>query len=173
MMTDYASGYANAMKGMLGEIPVDAGMFKNAFRQQASITDKMSRVVLAAAEKSTEISATWTKSTLGELGNVVNAQDDPSGYTKAVSDFARAQAELSAKSMEAFADVATTAQVKAIELMLAADKGPGNGAAKAARKPRSGSGQPSPSPSPQNASKAAKKAARETSAAAEKVVVNH
>ena len=169
-MTDYAIGYANAVKGMLGEIPVDAGMFKNAFRQQASITDKMSRVVLAAAEKSTEISTTWTKSTLGELGNVTNAQDDPSGYTKAMSDFARAQAELSAKSMEAFADVATTVQVKAIELMLATDKGPGNGASKAARKSRSGSGQLASSP--HNASKAVKKAAKETSAAAEQVVAN-
>ena len=169
-MTDYANGYVNVMKGMLGAIPVDAGMFKNAFRQQASITDKMSRVVLAAAEKSTEISATWTKSTLGELGNVTNAQDDPAGYAKAMSGFARAQAELSAKSMEAFADAAATAQVKTIELMLAADKGPGNGASKAARKPRSGSGRLAPSP--QSASKAAKKAAGETSAAAEKVVVN-
>lgn len=168
-MTDYANGYANVMKGMLGEFPVDAGVFKNAFRQQASIMDEMSRVVLAAAERSTEISATWTKSTLGELGCVTNVQDDPSGYTKAMSEFAIAQAELSARSMEAFADVAKTAQVRTIELMLATDKNPSNGASRAARKSRSGSGQPASSP--QVASKAARKAAKDTPAA-EKVAVN-
>ena len=140
-MTKNANGYTKAMTGMLGEFPVDAGMFKNAFRQQASITDKMSKVVLAAAEKSTEISATWTKSALGELGNVTKAQDHPSDYAMAVGDFALAQAELSARSMEAFADMATTVQVKTIELMLAADKDPGNGASKAARKSPSGTGQ--------------------------------
>ncbi len=69
-MTKNANGYTTVMKGMLGELPFDAGMFKSAFRQQASVADKMSRVVLAAAEKSTEISAAWTKSALGEIGNV-------------------------------------------------------------------------------------------------------
>ena len=171
-MTNYANGYANAMKGLFGEFPVNAGMFKSAFRQQASITDKMSRVVLAAAEKSTEISATWTKSALGELGNVTNAQDDPSDYTKAMNDFAIAQAELGAKSMEALADVATTAQVKTFELMLAADKDPGDGASKVARKPRSGSGSGRPASPSQVASKAARKAAKDTSSTAEKVALN-
>ncbi len=169
-MTKNANGYTNVMKGMLGEFPVDAGMFKSAFRQQASITDKMSKVVLAAAEKSTEISTTWTKSTLGELGNVTNAQNHPSDYTMAMSDFALAQAELSAKSMEAFADVATTFQVKTLELMLAADKGPGNGASKAARKSRTGTGRSTPPP--HDASKAAKKAPKELPDATEKVAVN-
>ena len=169
-MTRNANGYTKVMKGMLGEFPVDAGMFKDAFQQQASITDKMSQVVLAAAEKSTEISATWTKSTLGELGNVTKAQNHPSDYTMAMSDFALAQAKLSAKSMEAFADVATTVQVKTLELMLAADKDPGNGASKATRKSGTGAGRPTP---PSHASsKAAKKAPKELADSAEKVAVS-
>ena len=169
-MTKNANGYTKVMKGMLGELPVDAGMFKSAFRQQASITDKMSKVVLAAAEKSTEISATWTKSTLGEIGNVTKAQDHPYDYTMAMSEFALAQAELSARSMEAFAEVATTVQAKTIELMLAADMESGNGASKAPRKPRSGTGRPTP-PS-HAASKAAKKAPDDLPDAAEKVAMN-
>ncbi len=169
-MTKYANGYTKVMAGMLGESPVDTGMFKSAFRQQAAITDRMSKVVLAAAEKSTEISAKWTKSTLGELGNVTRVQDHPSDYPMAMSEFALAQAELSAKSMEAFADLATTVQVKTVELMLAADKEPGNGASKAARKSRSGTGRAAP-PS-HGDSKASKKAPKELPAAAEKVVVN-
>ena len=169
-MTKDANGYTKVMKGMLGEFPVEAGMFKSAFRQQASITDKMSKVVLAAVEKSTEISATWTRSTLGDLGNVTKVQDHPSDYTMAVSEFALAQAELSAKSMEAFADVAATVQVKTVELMLAADKDPGNGASKVARKSRSGTGRPTPPP--HGASKAVKNAPKELPDAAEKVAMN-
>ena len=169
-MSKYANEYTKVMTGMLGEFPVDAGMFKSAFRQQASITDKMSKVVLAAAEKSTEISATWTKSTLGELGNVAKVLDNPSDYTMVMSEFALAQAELSAKSMEAFADVATTVQVKTIELMLAADKDSGNGALKTARKSRSGKGRAT-SPS-HGVSNAAKKVTKELPAAAEKVAAS-
>lgn len=169
-MTKNANGYTNVMNGMLGEFPVDAGMFNSAFWQQASITDKMSKVVLAAAEKSIEISAAWTKSTLGELGNVAKAQNHPADYTLAMGDFAHAQAELNAKSMEAFAEVATTIQAKTVELMLAADKGPGNGASESAKSPRSGTGRPTPPP--HVASKAAKKATKELPDAAEKVAVN-
>ena len=169
-MTKHSSGYTKVLTGMLGEFPVDAGMFKNAFRQQASITDKMSKVVLAAAEKSTEISATWTKSALGALGNVTKAQDHPSDYAMAMSDFALAQAELSAKSMEAFADMATTVQVKTIGLMLSADKDQGNGASKAAGNSRSGTGRKTP-PS-HGASKVAKNATKELPDAAAKVTVS-
>lgn len=169
-MTKNANEYAKMMKDMLGAFPVDTGMFKDAFMQQASIADKMSKVVLDAAEKSTEISAEWTKSTLGKLGNVTDAQDDPSDYTQAMSEFAFAQAELSAKSMEAFADVATTVQTKTIELMLAEDKDLGNRASKTARKSRSETGRPT-SP-PHGASKAARKATKELSAAAENVAVS-
>lgn len=169
-MTKNANGYTTVMKGMLGELPFDAGMFKSAFRQQASVADKMSRVVLAAAEKSTEISAAWTKSALGEIGNVTRAQDHPSGYTMAMSEFALAQAELSARSMEAFADVATTVQVKTVELMLAADRDLGSGASKAATDSRSGSGRPTPPP--RAASKAARKAPKDLPDAAGKVALN-
>ncbi len=132
-MTKNANEYATMMKDMLGAFPVDTGMFKDAFKQQASVTDKMSKVVLDAAEKSTEISAGWTKSTLGKLGDVTDVKEDPSDYTKAMSEFASAQAELGAKSLEAFADVAKSVQLKTIELMLAAGNDLGKGASNATR----------------------------------------
>ena len=170
-MTKNANGYTTVMTGMLGELPLDAGMFKSAFRQQASVADKMSKVVLAAAERSTEISAAWTRSALEEIGNVTMAQDHPSDYTMAMSEFALAQAELSARSMEAFADVATTVQVKTVELMLAADRDLGNGASKAATESRSGSGRPTP-PSRAASKKAARKAPKDLPDTARKVTLN-
>ena len=93
-----------------------------AFKTQATFADKMSKVVLDAAEKSTEISAGWTKATIGKLGVVTNVKDDPTDYTKAMTDFASAQAEVSSESLAAFAEIAKKVQMETVELMLAAGK---------------------------------------------------
>ena len=147
-MTKTANEYTKMVKEMMGAFPVDAGAFNDAFKNQASVADKMSKVVLDAAEKSTEISAGWAKATIGKFGNVTNAKEDPVDYSKAMAEFASAQAEMSAESLAAFAEVAKKVQMETVELMLAAGKDLGS-----------------------DASKAVKKAAEEMSAAAEKVAV--
>ena len=114
--------YTKALKDMMGSFPVDTSAFQDAFKNQAAFADKMSKVALDAAEKSTEISANWTKSTIGKLGVITNAKDDPADYGKAMSDFASAQAEMSAESMAAFAEIAKKVQMETVELMLAAGK---------------------------------------------------
>ena len=117
-----ANDYTKMMKDMMGAFPVDTSAMQEAFKTQASFADKMSKVVLEAAEKSTEISASWTKATIGKLGVVTNVKDDPADYTKAMTDFASAQAEVSAESMAAFAEIAKKVQMETVELMLAAGK---------------------------------------------------
>ena len=59
--------YTKVMKDMLGAFPVDTSAAQEVFKNQAAFADKMSKVVLDAAEKSTEISATWTKATIPHL----------------------------------------------------------------------------------------------------------
>ena len=122
------------MKDMMGAFPVDTAAFQEVFKTQAAFADKMSKVVLDAAEKSTEISAGWTKSTIGKLGVVTNAKADPTDYTKAMTDFASTQAEMSAESMAAFAEVAKKVQMETVELMMAAGKDFGDDASKAVKK---------------------------------------
>jgi hypothetical protein len=114
--------YTKMMKDMMGAFPVDMTAMQDAFKTQAAFADKMSKVALEAAEKSTEISAKWTKDTIGKLGVVTNAKDDVADYTKAMTDFASAQAEMSSESMAAFAEVAKKVQMETVELMLAAGK---------------------------------------------------
>ena len=133
-MAKASNDYTKLMKDMMGAFPVDTGAMTEAFKTQATFADKMSKVVLEAAEKSTEISAGWTKSTLGKFGVVTNAKDDPADYTKAMTDFASAQAEMSAESMAAFAEVAKKVQMETVELMLAAGKDIGDEATKAVKK---------------------------------------
>jgi len=114
--------YSKMMKDMMGAFPVDMSAMQDAFKTQAAFADKMSKVVLEAAEKSTEISAKWTKDTIGKIGVVTNAKDDVNDYTKAMTDFASAQAEMSSESMAAFAEIAKKVQMESVELMLAAGK---------------------------------------------------
>ena len=126
--------YTKMMKDMLGAFPVDTSAMTEAFKNQATFADKMSKVVLDAAEKSTEVSAGWTKATIGKLGVVTNVKEDPADYTKAMTDFASAQAEMSSESMAAFAEVAKKVQMETVELMLAAGKDFGDEATKAVKK---------------------------------------
>jgi len=114
--------YSKMMQEMLGAFPVDMTAMQDAFKSQASFGEKMSKVALEAAEKSTEISSKWTKDTLGKIGDVTKVKSEPADYGKAMTDFASAQAELAAENMAAFAEVAKKVQMETVELMLAAGK---------------------------------------------------
>lgn len=117
-----AQDYTKAMKDMMGSLPVDMTAFQDAFKTHASIGEKLSQVALEAADKSTEISTKWTKDTIAKVGTVSKIKEDPADYSKVVSDFASAQAELVAENMAAFAEVAKKVQMQTVELMMAAGK---------------------------------------------------
>ena len=114
--------YTKMMKDMMGSFPMDTSAMQDMFKTQATFADRMSRIVLEAAEKSTEISAAWTKETIGKASMITSMKDDPSDYGKAMTDFASAQAEIGAESMAQFAEVAKKVQMDTVELMLAAGK---------------------------------------------------
>ena len=95
---------------------------QDAFNSYATFGEKMSKVALEAAEKSTEISSKWTKDTISKMGDIAIVKDEPTDYTKAMTDFASAQAEMTAETMAAFAEVAKKVQMETVELMLAAGK---------------------------------------------------
>ncbi|MCF6443848.1 phasin, PhaP [Nereida sp. MMG025] len=117
-----AQDFTAVMKDMMGAFPVDTAAMQDAFKTQASLSEKMSSVALEAADKSTEISSKWTKETLTKLADVTKVKEDPADYTKAMTDFASATAEASAEYMAAFAEVAKKVQMETVELMLAAGK---------------------------------------------------
>jgi hypothetical protein len=114
--------YTKIMKDMMGAFPVDMSAVQDAFKSQASLSDKMSRVALTAADKSTEISTKWTKQTLAKVAEVTAIKEDPADYTKAITDFASLQAEMAAETMAAFAEIAKNVQMETVELMMSAGK---------------------------------------------------
>ena len=114
--------FAKSMQDMMASFPVDASAFQNAFKTQAAFAEKFSKVALEAAEKSTEITSKWAKDSIAKLTDVSKAKTEPTDYTKSMTDFASAAAEMAAENMAAFAEVAKKVQMETVELMLAAGK---------------------------------------------------
>lgn len=110
------------MQDMMANFPVDTAAFQNAFKTQAAMAEKMSKVALEAAEKSTEITSKWAKDTIAKVGDMSKAKADPADYSKAATDFASVAAEMAAENLAAFAEVAKKVQMETVELMLAAGK---------------------------------------------------
>ncbi|GAA5071990.1 phasin family protein [Roseibacterium beibuensis] len=114
--------FTKYMTEMMNAFPMDMTAYSDAFKSSAAMGEKMSKVVLDAAEKSTEISSKWTKDTIAKMGDVAAVKEEPTDYTKAMTDFASAQAEMTAESMAAFAEIAKKVQMETVELMMAAGK---------------------------------------------------
>ncbi len=110
------------MQDMMASMPMDNSAMQNAFKTQAAMAEKMSKVALEAAEKSTEITARWTKETIAKMADMSKAKSEPTDYTKSATDFASSAAEMATETMAAFAEVAKKVQMETVELMLAAGK---------------------------------------------------
>lgn len=114
--------FTKVMQDMMQAFPVDMTAMKNSFKTQAALAEKMSKVALEAAEKSTEISSKWAKETFVKVADVTKAKEEVTDYTKAMTDFASVAAEMAAENLAAFAEVAKKVQMETVELMLAAGK---------------------------------------------------
>nr|WP_319247086.1 phasin family protein [uncultured Celeribacter sp.] len=126
--------FSKMMKDMMGAFPFDMSAMQESFKTQASFGEKLSKVAIEAAEKSTEISSKWTKDTLAKVSDMTVVKDEPTDYTKAMTDFASSQAEMAAENMAAFAEVAKKVQMETIELVMAAGKDMGEDVTAAAKK---------------------------------------
>lgn len=149
--------FTKMMQDMMAAMPMDMSAFNEAIKSQAAYSEKMSKVVLEAAEKSTEVSAAWTKATIAKVGDMTAAKKEPTEYAKSMSDFASAHAEMAAEHMAAFAEIAKRMQMDTVELMLAAGKEASAEATAAVQKATT------------EVTAAAKKATDEVTAAAKKV----
>ncbi len=114
--------FTKTLQDMMSAFPVDSAAFQDAFKNSAALTEKLAKVAIEAAEKSTEISSKWAKDTLGHIGSLSKAKGEPTEYGKAFSDFASSAAERAAEHMSAFAEVAKKVQMETVELVLAAGK---------------------------------------------------
>ena len=117
-----ADDFTKYMTEMMQSLPLDTAAMQDAFKGQAAMGEKMSEVALEAAEKSSELSAKWTKETLAKISEVAAVKSEPADYSKSLTDFASASAEMAAENMAAFAEIAKKVQMETVEMMLAAGK---------------------------------------------------
>ena len=117
-----AQDFTKVMQDMMASFPKDGKAFQDAFKTQAALGEKMAKVALEAAEKSTEITSVWAKSTLTKMTDLTKTKAEPADYSKSATDFASAAAETAAENLAAFAEVAKKLQMETVELMLAAGK---------------------------------------------------
>ena len=114
--------FTKPFQDMMQKFPVDTSSMTEAFKTQSQLGEKMTRVALSAAERSTEISAAWAKDTLARMGELTTHKEQPADYAKAMSDFASAAAELAAEHMSAYAEVAKKVQMETVDLLMNAGK---------------------------------------------------
>ena len=114
--------YTKVMQDMMASFPMDASALQNAFKTQAAFGEKLTKVALQAAEKSTEISSKWAKDALAKLSTAATAKAEPADYSKAATEFASAAAEMASEHLAAFAEVAKKVQADTVELLMAAGK---------------------------------------------------
>ena len=114
--------FGKMMQEMMSSMPTDMSSMQDGFKNYAAFGEKMSKVALEAAEKSAEVQSKWTKETLAKMNDMAQVRDEPADYSKAMSDFAQAQAEMTTETMAQFAEIAKKVQMETVELMLAAGK---------------------------------------------------
>lgn len=126
--------FTKTLQEMMANFPIDTSSMQDALKSQSVLTEKLTKVALTAAERSTEISAQWAKDSIARLGELAVVKEEPSDYAKAVTDYASASAEVAAEHMAAFAEVAKKVQMDTVDLMLTAGKDMASDAQKAAEK---------------------------------------
>lgn len=114
--------FAKTFQDMMANFPIDTSSFQEAFKSQGVLGEKLTRVALTAAERSTEISAQWAKDTIARMGELTAVKQEPADYAKSLTDFASASAEVAAEHMASFAEVAKKVQMDTVDLMLTAGK---------------------------------------------------
>lgn len=123
--------YTQTFKDFFGAFPIDfsayqdvfkADAYQDAFKSSAAFGEKVTKLALEAAEKTTDLSSKWTKETLAKLGDVATVKAEPAEYSKAATEFASAQTALATEYLTAFGEVAKQFQSETFELMLAAGR---------------------------------------------------
>lgn len=126
--------FAKTLQDMMSNLPVDTSSFQDAVKTQTALFEKLAKVSLSAAERSTEISAQWAKDTIARMGELTTTKEEPADYAKAMTDFASASAEVAAEHMASFAEIAKKVQMETVDLMLTAGKEVASETQKAAEK---------------------------------------
>lgn len=115
---DFAKMFQDMFSGKMGDTKAMNDMVKDA----AEFGAKFNKIALETAEKNAELSTAWVKESLGKYSAFTKTQGEPADYAKVVSEVVSAQAQATPEHVAKFAEVAKSAQMATVELMMAAGK---------------------------------------------------
>ncbi len=118
------------MNGDVMDVKSASAVFTSASEYAA----KLNRIALEAAEKSAELSSVWTKESLKKLEAFGEPLSEPTQIAKISSEIAAEQAQEAPEHLAKFAEVAKSAQMATIELLMTAGKQAQGEVAAAAKK---------------------------------------
>jgi hypothetical protein len=116
--TDFTKAFQDMFSGKFGDVKAVNDMVRDA----AEFGAKFNKITLDTAEKNAELANAWMKDSLGKYAAFTKVQGEPADYAKVVSEVASAQAQATPEHVAKFAEVAKSAQMATVELMMAAGK---------------------------------------------------
>ena len=129
-----AQDFNAVMKDAFAALPVDMEAFEKNLRATAALNEKLSDVVLGAAEETNETASNATKDALAAFAKVSKAKAQPADYVDALNAFANFAANQASKNAAIYSEITRKAQTQAFELVVAAGNEASNDAAAAVQK---------------------------------------
>lgn len=114
--------YTKTFQDMFAGKFADVNAVNDLVRDAAEFGAKFNKIALDAAEKNVELSNAWMKDSLGKYSAFTKVQSEPAEYAKVAADVASAQAQAAPEHFAKFAEVAKSAQMATVELVMAAGK---------------------------------------------------
>ncbi|MCB1386822.1 MAG: hypothetical protein KDJ80_12885 [Nitratireductor sp.] len=115
---DYTKMFQDVFAGKFG----DMNAVNDLVRDSAELGAKLNKIALDTAEKNTELATAWMKDSIAKYGAFTKVQAEPADYAKVAADVFSAQAQAAPEHFAKFAEVAKSAQMATVELMMAAGK---------------------------------------------------
>ncbi len=117
-----AFDFAQTTEKFLGALNVDTKAYEDVFKNAADFNAKLGKVAVDAARKNAELTNAWTQDVLARFDNANTARGNPVEYAAAASEFATAEVRALPERLAQFAEVAKTAQLHTVDLLISAGK---------------------------------------------------
>lgn len=111
MATQNTKSAANDIQNMF-----DPQGYQNVFKTWASVTERMTSIMVEAGTRSIDILSDTAKETLSNLSEAMQVRDEPTDYSHAYSDFAQKQMNLLQRNAQHIGEATQDAGTKATEL---------------------------------------------------------
>lgn len=115
---DFTKLFQDMFSGKFADVKAVNDMVRDA----AEFNAKFNKIALETAEKNAELSSAWVKESLAKYDAFTKVQGEPSDYAKVATDVVSAQVQATPEHVAKFAEVAKSAQMATVELMMAAGK---------------------------------------------------